>query len=61
MKAKHLLLTILDYNLNNDNVDNTQVAEVEPKDITASKMSGFKNQDYNSFKNQQDLFWWKLK
>ena len=42
--------------LNNDNVDNTQVAEVEPKDITASKMSGFKNQDYNSFKNQQDLF-----
>ena len=31
------------------------VAEVLQKDIDASKMSGFKNQDYESYKNQQEM------
>ena len=32
-----------------------QMAKVMQKDIDASKMSGFKNQDYESYKNQMEL------
>ena len=37
------------------NALDNQLAEVFQKDIDASKMSGFKNQDYESYKNQMEL------
>jgi len=42
--------TNLPYNTNN------QMAKVNAADITSSKMRGFKNQNYEDFKEQQNLF-----
>ena len=35
---------------------NNYFAEVQKKDLDASKMTGFKQQDYPSYKNQMDMF-----
>jgi len=44
----------LSYNTNNLPTNN-YFAEVQQKDLDASKMRGFKKQDYPSYKNQMDM------
>ena len=48
------VLTKNRYTEDEDDISNLY-AEVEQKDIDASKMSGFKNQDYKSYQNQMEL------